>query len=133
MKFIKHQLSVDDIKTLTKQEVERFHESALWGDPEPGEFFYDFSTDKVHMLKEVRTEDSSYYLVYEDGKTDDWDTCFPLLDMGQFLDLLSYDTNIEVRSWGNGWLVLYEGRFFEADREELVDVLFKVLKTKLSH
>ncbi|WFB60596.1 hypothetical protein [Paenibacillus sp. BR1-192] len=132
MNFIKHQLTVEDIKTLTEKELENFHESILWGDPEPGESFYDFSTDEVHTITEVRSEGNSFFLVYEGGKTDDWDTCFPLLDVGQLLDLLSFETNIEVRSWGSGWLVVYEDQFFKVGRNELIDVLFKALKMKIS-
>lgn len=132
MKFIKHQLTVEDVKTITKEELENFHQSILWGDPEPGKSFYDFSTDEVHIITEIRLEGDSYHLMHDGGEIDDLDTCFPLLNVGQLLDLLSYETNIEVRSWGSGWMVIYEDQFFKSGREELIDILFKCLKIKIS-
>lgn len=133
MKFIKQRLTVEDVKSLTKGQIENLHERTYWGDPEPGEAFYDFRTDEVHVIKEVLEENSNFYLVYDGGKTNDWDSCFPLLSVGQLMDLLSLETYFEVRSFEGGWLAIYEDQVLRTDdRNGLIDLLFDCLKIKLS-
>jgi hypothetical protein len=41
--------------------------------------------------------------------------------------------SFEMRSWGPGWLVIHDGEIFESDeKQELVDLLFELLKAKIS-
>lgn len=133
MKFIKQHLTVEDVRTLTETQIKNFHNRVYWGDPEHGDIFCDFRSGGVHVVREIRQEPNACFLVYDGGETSNWDYCFPLLNAAQLLDLLSLETDIEVRCFGNGWLAIFEDKTLRTeDRDGLVDLLFDCLKLKLS-
>ncbi|MDP1513059.1 hypothetical protein L8C07_25760 [Paenibacillus sp. CMAA1739] len=132
LKFIKPRITIESIKTLTPKQVESFHEMVFWGDPQPGEVFYNFKTDSIHTLTSDTDENGEFALVHENGVCYDFESCLPLFTVSQLLDLVTFDASFEMRYWGGGWLIIYDGEFYETNKkEDLVDLLFDLLKTKL--
>jgi hypothetical protein len=60
LKFIKPSITKESIKTLTPKQLESFHDRILWGNPQPGEIFYNFKTDSVHTLTSDTDEDGEF-------------------------------------------------------------------------
>lgn len=133
MKFMNGILSIDDVKLLTLEQVEDFNKRSLWGDPVPGEIYYDFESKEVHTLISFEDDKGDFGLFYEGGKANDPDRCFPLMTIGDLMDTLSFEDNLEIRSWGEGWLVIFRGTIFETEeRDGLPRLLFDVLRHKLN-
>ncbi|WP_315793168.1 hypothetical protein [Paenibacillus sp. BIC5C1] len=133
MRYMNEALSVEDVKLMTPEQLANFHERILWGDPEPGEKYYDFETEEVHTLISTDGDNDKFALVYEGGQSPNADKCFPLMTIGNLIDTLSFENNLEIRNWGGGWFVIFEGTIWETEeRNGLPRLLFDALRHKLT-
>ncbi|CAH1053997.1 hypothetical protein [Paenibacillus pseudetheri] len=100
--------------------------------------FYDYSAGEYFFIKDqpdkewiIEAEDregDNFNAIYDGGKVIDYyKNCLPLISTAAIIDMITYYGSLELRAWGEGWLLIHEGLIESAEGDDLVGFLWKTL------
>lgn len=130
MKYARDMLTIEEILSTNKETLDTIFDVTAY-DQKPGDlFFIKDKPDKILLIEELAYIDDKYYLVYHGGERVYYDDTYPLFTSGNLIDMLQFLQPIDLRSFGHGWLLLFDNEHIYASEEDeiLVSFLWRVLK-----
>lgn len=86
--------------------------------------------NKEYVIEDYRFNFSEEIITYNGDKTTSYDDCLPIFTTGLLIDIISFMHSFDLRSFGNGWILLWNSEeMFQSNEDELlVSFLWRALK-----
>ncbi|GIO33241.1 hypothetical protein J2TS6_43820 [Paenibacillus albilobatus] len=129
MKLAQDVLTIEQVTSIGKESMNKILD-VIFYDFKLGDFFFlDKNPDRIYLIEDIIIKNDDWLIIYDNGKQAVYEECVPLFTVGNLIDILSSMHSFDLRTFGQGWILLWDSSMsFESETDEpLLLFLWRVL------